>query len=107
MDYKTKSELIANLADSFYIEENSGVTVSTSHYIPETVSVDTTLNKVKIGDLKKTKGVIDEHIVKFSNKNDMESAQVISHLRLASLCVGEIISQKMNEEKHKKDFLKR
>ncbi len=95
MDYSTKASLIGGLADAFSQENEADIKIETSNYIENTGALETLkIADVSLADLRKVRSTLETYQKKFANSKDTNQKQLVAHIKLANLCVAEIISQK-------------
>ncbi|MCR5099188.1 MAG: hypothetical protein K6B14_09595 [Lachnospiraceae bacterium] len=95
MDYNTKANLIGGLANAFSQETETDLKIDSSNYIENTGALETLkISDISLSDLRKVRGTIEEYQKKFANSKDINQVQLVAHLKIANMCVAEIIRQK-------------
>ena len=95
MDYNTKSSLISGLADAFSQEDSAELKIDSSNYIENTGALESLkVSDISLSDLRKVRSTIEAYQKKYENSKDVNQQQMVAHLKLANICVAEIISQK-------------
>ena len=95
MDYNTKASLIGGLADAFSQENESDIRIETSNYIENTGALESLkIADISLGDLRKVRSTLETYQKKFENSKEPNQKQLVAHIKIANLCVSEIISQK-------------
>ena len=95
MDYNTKASLIGGLADAFSKESEEGIKIESSNYIENTGALESLkATDISLADLRKVRSTLEEYLKKFANSKDENSKQLVAHIKIANMCVAEIIAQK-------------
>ena len=94
MDYGTRSSLIGALADEFTKTSNE-LGVEKSNYIENTSTlVSAGVDDLSLETLRKTKQEIIRQTEAAKKSKEATKDQVLAHLKVAELCVDEVIKQK-------------
>ena len=95
MDYNTKASLIGGLADAFSKESEEGIKIESSNYIENTGALESLkASDISLADLRKVRATLEDYQKKFANSKDENNKQLVAHIRIANMCVAEIIAQK-------------
>ena len=95
MDYNTKASLIGGLADAFSKESEEGIKIESSNYIENTGALESLkATDISLADLRKVRSTLEGYQKKFANSKDENSKQLVAHIKIANMCVAEIIAQK-------------
>ncbi len=95
MNYNTRSDLIGGLADAFSQDNNSDIQIDSRNYIENTGALETIkISDISLTDLRKVRSTIEGYQKKFEGSKDPNQIQLVAHLKIANLCVAEIISIK-------------
>ncbi len=95
MDYNTKASLIGGLANAFSQESESDIKIESGNYIENTGALETLkIADISLGDLRKVRATLETYQKKFENSKDTNQKQLVAHIKIANMCVSEIISQK-------------
>ncbi len=95
MNYNTRSDLIGGLANAFSHENSTDIQIDNGNYIENTGALETIkIGDISLTDLRKVRATIEEYQKKFEGGKDPNRQQLTAHMKIAGLCVSEIISQR-------------
>ena len=95
MDFNAKYELMKGLADAFTPENNSDIRIDEQNRINDKGGLDAMkVSDISLTDLRKVRAVIEDQEKRFEASSDPNRKALLPHIRIAKLCVDEILSQR-------------